>query len=194
MDVKELSKYWDNSFIKYDDDKLNVYKLNRNTVDFLSKVGLPNGEKAKEKLAYNFLEIDNMQKKIINDEEYIKIEQYRNSDGFIAVKVNTEEIFYISLADERYVSKDIVKYCNKNIENFILFCTILGMNYDNIENDELEGYQCARETVEEFKKIDIKSVCQQSYWINILMDYAIDYFYDMDEDFQKVLKEKRYKT
>ena len=142
MDVKELSKYWDNSFIKYDDDKLNVYKLNRNTVDFLSKVGLPNGEKAKEKLAYNFLEIDNMQKKIINDEEYIKIEQYRNSDGFIAVKVNTEEIFYISLADERYVSKDIVKYCNKNIENFILFCTILGMNYDNIENDELEGYQC----------------------------------------------------
>ena len=67
MDIKELSKYWENSFVKYDEEKLSEYKFDRNTIDFLSKVGLPSGKNAKEKLAYNFLESDNMQKKIVND-------------------------------------------------------------------------------------------------------------------------------
>ncbi|WP_460278874.1 hypothetical protein [Clostridium sp. CTA-5] len=197
MNIKELEKYWNNNFIRYEKEKLNLYKFDQYTINFLIKVGLPNGKNAKGKLAYNFLDIDNIQKKLINDEEYIKIAQYRHSDAFIAVKVSTQEVFYISLADEIYAPKDIIEYCNKDIESFIIFCTILAFNYDkysNIEDDELEGYLCARETVEKFKEMDIKTVYKESYWINTLMNYAIDYFYEIDDKFQRTLEKKQYNT
>lgn len=66
----------------------------------------------------------------------------------------------------------------------------MAIKYDDIDNDEEQGYECVREIIEKFEDVNNKTLYKFSYWGNILLQFAIDCFYEEDEIFQKALKEK----
>ncbi len=72
-----------------------------------------------------------------------------------------------------------------------MFETIMSMiesKYPNVDDDELEGYQCAREVIEEFKKVDPVAVHPYSYWANRMLNQAEDRLkVRLPEDFRMFL-------
>ncbi|WP_294375777.1 hypothetical protein [uncultured Clostridium sp.] len=108
------------------------------------------------------------------------------------IKQLTGEIFFIS--------KDSINklmYCNKNIEDYIIFETIrfkLLLKYPGVEDNDMEAYNYAREVLEYFLKIDCKSIYKNSYWFNKLGDYAEGYIADNYNKIKKVIKQNKYMT
>lgn len=87
------------------------------------------------------------------------------------------------------LKKNLTKYILQ-IQKMEKIEQIIVIKYDDVDNDEKQGYECDREIIEKFKEINNKTLYKFSYWGNILLQFAIDYFYEEDEIFQKVLKEK----
>lgn len=184
-----MVKYWNHNFVIYSKKKLQEFNISEKTKDFLEINGLPYGEKFKEICSFRFLNEDFLKLVTINEDNYLKIAEFILSEKGIFIKEKSDEVYFIDLENE----KNRIDYCNNDIIEFIIFKTILSktiMNYDNVHNDELQGYEYAREIVEKFKEINNKTLYKFSYWSNMLLQFAIDYFYEEDEIFQKVLKEK----
>lgn len=191
MTINDMVKYWNHNFVIYSKKKLQEFNISEKTKDFLEINGLPYGEKFKEICSFRFLNEDFLKLVTINEDNYLKIAEFILSEKGIFIKEKSDEVYFIDLENE----KNRIDYCNNDIIEFIIFKTILSktiMNYDNVHNDELQGYEYAREIVEKFKEINNKTLYKFSYWSNMLLQFAIDYFYEEDEIFQKVLREKKY--
>ena len=191
MTINEIVRYWNPNLIKYSSEKLDKFNISKITKEFLEINGLPYGEKFKETCSFKFLTEDFLQSVKIKEEKYVKIAEFLLSQMGIFIKEKSDEVYFIDLEN----GKNRIDYCNKDIIEFIIFETIISqtvIKYDDIDNDEEQGYECAREIIEKFKEINNKTLYKFSYWGNILLQFAIDYFYEEDEIFQKVLKEKKY--
>jgi hypothetical protein len=61
-----------------------------------------------------------------------------------------------------------------------------------VDDNELEGYECAREIIEKYKEIDPHAIYPYSLWSCILLRYAEDFFYDEWDKFEKSVKNGYY--
>lgn|GEM_PF-3387816 len=190
--MEEIKEYWnDDEFIHYDKKQLEKLGLQEDTVEFLSTVGLLTGTRFTGHGLLRFLA--EFQEETIRNEEYIKIASPMPGSEGLYIKKGVDYVYYINLPTNYHGFTK--KLCNTKIYNFVKFQTIKLMgrsNYPNVDDDELEGYQCAREVIEAFKKVDPAAVHPYSYWANQMLNYAIDYFYDEDEKFEAAIKLGKY--
>lgn len=189
--MEDIEEFWNHEFYKYEIKELEKYGLQAETVEFLSTVGLMNGKYFKEQSPMRFL--SELEEETILNEKYLKIaSQSTGSDG-LYLKIGEEHLYYIEFPDEYYNFNK--EFCNTRVYDYVKFETLKSMiasKYPKVADDELEGYQCAREVIEEFKKIDSEAVYPYSYWANRMLNYAIDYFYDEDEKFESAVKSGKY--
>lgn len=188
---EEIRKYWNNEFIRYRIIELEEYGFQEDTVEFLSTVGLMNGERFTRQNYFRFLA--EFKKETIYEDRYIKIASRSWETDGLYIKLGEDHLYYIHLPNQYDgFTKEL---CNTRINDFVMFETIMSMiepKYPNVDDDELEGYQCAREVIEEFKKVDPAAVYPYSYWANRMLNFAIDYFFDEDDKIEFAIRSGRY--
>jgi len=154
-------------------------------------VGLMNGERFIDETFLCFLA--EFKEEIIFNEKYIKIaSRLVDSDG-LYLKTGDDHVYYLNVPLRH--NEFIKRFCNTRIHEYVKFQTILSMitsKYPNVADDELVGYECSREVIEVFKKVDRAAIYPFTYWANKMLNFAIDYFYAEDEKFEAAIKSGKY--
>jgi len=132
---------------------------------------------------------------IIKGRDYIKIAENgtHSKGGGLYIEIGTGNLFHFSPELEDFGLNN--EFCNSSIELCMLFETIIEKTfekYPKAADDALEGYECAREMIEQFKETDMSVVYPYSYWANTLLDYAVYYFYDNDHKFDGAVQNGHY--
>ena len=188
VDFEFIRNFWNNEFYRYSVDELNKYPLNEETIMFLSEVGLFNQKSRGSSM--EFLEIFEM--KIYDNRKFIKIG--KSYVGEFCLNEIENEVFYFVFSRKNIFENS---YCNSSVFEYTLFETIrkkITGTYEDVADEALKGFECARAIVEEFKKINEKTIYPYSYWSIILYNYAINYFYDEDDKFEEAMKKGKYKN
>ena len=188
VDFEFIRNFWNNEFYRYSVDELNKYPLNEETIMFLSEVGLFNQKSRGSSM--EFLEIFEM--KIYDNRKFIKIG--KSYVGEFCLNEIENEVFYFVFSRKNIFENS---YCNSSVLEYTLFETIrkkITGTYEDVADEALKGFECARAIVEEFKKINEKTIYPYSYWSIILYNYAINYFYDEDDKFEEAMKKGKYKN
>ncbi|RRJ61880.1 hypothetical protein EHV15_01970 [Paenibacillus oralis] len=191
--MEDIKEYWNQEFFKYEKKELEKYGFQEDTVEFLCTVGLMKGERFNDRSTLRFLA--EFGEETICNEKYIRIASPTLGSEGLYLKAGEDHVYYIDLPDEH--NELYKKFCNTKIHDYVKFETMkfmIASTYPNVDDDELEGYQCAREVIEAFKKIDPAAVYSYSYWANRMLSYAIDYFYDEDEKFEAAIKSGKYRS
>ena len=182
-DFDFIREFWSNEFYEYTPKKLSSYSLNNDTISFLLEVGLMNGNKFRHCCTIEFLE----NFKIEND-NYIKIGKSYAGNLYLDEDKNNVYFFEENILENAF--------CNSSLFKFVLFVTIQSQitdSYENVHDEALVAYNCSREIIEKFKKIDPEAIYPYSYWAVIMYNYAINYFYDEDDKFEDVMQKGKYK-
>ncbi|TKI57232.1 hypothetical protein E8L90_18195 [Brevibacillus antibioticus] len=193
--MEDIKKYWDNEFIHYEKTELNKYGFHEDTVEFLGTVGLMAGKRFKDRSYFAFSFLADFKEEKIDGEKYIRIASTFLGSRGLYIKNGEDHVYYIDYSKEN--NKLIKDFCNTKIQDYVEFETVKSMissRYPNVDDDELEGYECAREMIEAFKKIDPAAVYPYSYWANRMLNYAINYFYDEDDKIEAAIKSGKYAT
>lgn len=114
------------------------------------------------------------------------------SDG-LYIELGEDNVYFIKHPGE--FNELIKKFCNSKVQNYVEFETIesrITQKYPNVADDELEGFECAREVIEVYKKIDPSAIYPYSYWANRILNYAINYFYDEDTKIESAIQSGKY--
>ena len=186
MDFNFIKEFWNDEFYRYSSEELEKYSLNTETKSFLLKVGL---------LKFNYGPMEFMETfevKDYNNKKFIKIG--KTYAGDLCLNEVQNQVFYFFLGQENIFENS---YCNSTIFEYSLFETIsakIANTYDKVEDDPLESYMCAREIIEEFKKINSEAIYPYSYWSDAMYQYAIGYFYDKHDKFEEVVRTGKYKN
>lgn len=191
--MEEIKEYWNYEFIHYEKDDLKKYRFREDTIDFLSTVGLMTGERFKKQSFKFFRFLTEFQEEEIDNEKYIRVAHTNLGSEGLYIKKGDDHVYYVDLLN-KYHRK---KFCNTKIRDYVKFETIKSMidsKYPKAADDELEGYECAREVIEKFKKVDPAAVFPYSYWANRMLNYAKDYFHDEDEKFEIAIKSGKYSS
>lgn len=189
-----IKQHWETNLITYDPKYINGLGFNNNTIDFLTNVGLMRGKPYESIGRFVFLDV--FVSETIKGSNFIKLaENFFYPEEGIYIELGSDNLFCINL--ELKGDFLINSFCNSTIENFVLFETINKRNetlYPNLDDDEKEGYQCARETIKQFKEIDMPAIYPYSYWTATMLEYAINFFYDTDDKFKQALQSNRYRS
>ena len=186
MDFNFIKEFWNDEFYRYSSEELEKYSLNTETKSFLLKVGLL-------KFNYGLMKfMGTFEVKDYNNKKFIKIG--KTYAGDLCLNEMQNKVFYFFLGQENIFENS---YCNSSIFEYIIFETLkrkITKMYEKVEDDALESYMCAREIIKLFKEINDLSIYPYSYWANLMLEYAIGYFYDEDDMFEKAIENKKYKN
>ncbi|MGK5509293.1 hypothetical protein [Brevibacillus formosus] len=163
FDIREIRDYYDSELQDYDYNDLVSFGISLENADFMIGIGVP-----EEFDDFVFYRLNDFQKLLIDDVQFIKIGHYTSYGYGLYLKEGSDELFTSSSFHQ-----PLIYMLNKNLKTFFLFHLIrhevsVRMRKEGVYTSYMYAIEL-RKLYEQIDPIAMKDV--EGYWSHLIEDY-----------------------